>query len=487
MQNVINFSNKKYFWLFVSLHIIMWTVALSLTRNSIDTSGDTVENYAWGIGWQLGYFKHPPFTAYLVALWFKLLPNTNFYYILLSQILMGACFLAVFKINSNYLPPKLAVLSVVVLEFIPFFSFLDIKVNPNSVLITSLMWVALFAYRSVMENKLIDWLLLACLAAISLLTKYTAGVMLLSLFILMLLTKEGRKSLCGFKPYVSLALFLLIITPHIYWLFASDFMPLSYASKHLEEGWTQKLKVFGILFKFILFVLVPFFVLKFIAGIGSIKLPREYDFKSLFPWFITFVPIIIIVVIAFFLGSRVSSRWIKPFLSGMPLLFLLGSSSILFVDIGVARVKKIVIAYLLVVPSLYLIASVFSDSLSKKYQAPLQQVAVNLQNEWDKEFKTKMQYVTGSYLLANSTSFYAKDHPLSWLNFDYRISPWLTPHDIKQGGLAVICYSSDEKCIVKAKNIWPDISFKDMIIQPKRNLFNIQGDGEYKYAFIGLD
>ena len=38
---------------------------------------DMTEAWAWGKEFQLGYAKHPPFTAWLVGGWFAVMPRTD--------------------------------------------------------------------------------------------------------------------------------------------------------------------------------------------------------------------------------------------------------------------------------------------------------------------------------------------------------------------------------------------------------------------------
>jgi 4-amino-4-deoxy-L-arabinose transferase-like glycosyltransferase len=47
------------------------------------------EAWAWGKEFQLGYAKHPPFTAWLVGGWFAVMPRTDWSFYLLAALNAG--------------------------------------------------------------------------------------------------------------------------------------------------------------------------------------------------------------------------------------------------------------------------------------------------------------------------------------------------------------------------------------------------------------
>ncbi len=47
---------------------------------------DVLEAYAWGKEFQLGYYAHPPFWAWIAGAWFLVFPVNNAWFILLEAI-----------------------------------------------------------------------------------------------------------------------------------------------------------------------------------------------------------------------------------------------------------------------------------------------------------------------------------------------------------------------------------------------------------------
>ena len=63
--------NKKYLYkfylLFLSLHLIIWTLVPSLTNENLPL--DTIEALAWGSNIVLVFNKHPPFSDFAVEIY----------------------------------------------------------------------------------------------------------------------------------------------------------------------------------------------------------------------------------------------------------------------------------------------------------------------------------------------------------------------------------------------------------------------------------
>ena len=60
-------------------------------------------------------------------------------------------------------------------------------------------------------------------------TKYYSAILLFPLFLLLLREEKTRAYFKKPALYVGLLTFVLIITPHIFWLFQHDFLTIHYA------------------------------------------------------------------------------------------------------------------------------------------------------------------------------------------------------------------------------------------------------------------
>src|ERR1700736_1417673 len=62
---------------FVALHVVLWTVILTVLKTAQDVHFDVAEAYAWGQKFLLGYGKHPPLSGWVAGVWFMVFPAAD--------------------------------------------------------------------------------------------------------------------------------------------------------------------------------------------------------------------------------------------------------------------------------------------------------------------------------------------------------------------------------------------------------------------------
>ena len=67
-QNKMNISNL--FYIFVSAHLIVWTLIPAATNQNLPL--DTIEALAWGSNLDWGFNKHPPMSAFLAEMFYRI-------------------------------------------------------------------------------------------------------------------------------------------------------------------------------------------------------------------------------------------------------------------------------------------------------------------------------------------------------------------------------------------------------------------------------
>ena len=139
------------FW--IALHILVWTFYAMIGNGAADIHHDMAEAYAWGREFQLGYFKHPPFWAWVAGLWFAMAPRADWAFYLLSMVNAGLGLWAVWLIAGRLIANrKLRLCAVLLLELTPFYHFLGFKFNANTILLSLWPWATYFFLR-VLEDR----------------------------------------------------------------------------------------------------------------------------------------------------------------------------------------------------------------------------------------------------------------------------------------------------------------------------------------------
>ena len=93
---------KIYFYIFLTIHLILWTLIPSLTNNNLPL--DTIEALAWGSNLDWSFNKHPPMSAFMVEIFYSIFGSNDWAYYLLSQIFIIFSFFVFFNwfMGQNY-------------------------------------------------------------------------------------------------------------------------------------------------------------------------------------------------------------------------------------------------------------------------------------------------------------------------------------------------------------------------------------------------
>ncbi|MEE8541055.1 MAG: glycosyltransferase family 39 protein [Desulfobacterales bacterium] len=410
-----------------------------------------VENFAWGQEWQFGYHKHPPFFAWVTALWFKIFPNMDWAYFLLSQVNVIVGFIAIWFLARMFLSERQALIAVVLLELVPFYTFLSFKFNANAILLSLWPLTALFFCHAYSTRRFGPSLVFGILAALALLSKYYSFCLLAALFLISILCKERRQYYTSFSPYVSVVALLVIAAPHLFWLFSVDFLPFGYATSHIIHDPFLVIKKTGKFAVAQLLYLLPM-ALAFVAIVGERAIRRPQllnlkDSKRITIFGITFFPFLLTIGGALVLQVELSSVW------GLPIWFFIGASYLTFLRLELAtnhvrRALAIVFAFqLLIISASPLVALAIELSKKEVWTSPRKELAAYVSDMWHQRFGKPLRIVAGSKPYADSITFYSADHPSLFINFDFRISPWISPERLRAEGLAIVCLRADQHCL----------------------------------------
>ena len=446
-------KSSQTFYIFVAAHLLVWTVYSYVTQSNLDKWGDMAENFAWGQEWQLGYYKHPPLFSWITALWFKVFPTEDWAYFLLSQVNVIIGFVAIWFLAKIFLSDRHALIAVVLLELVPFYTFLAIKFNANSILLSLWPLTALFFCHAYTTRRFGPTLLFGILAALAILSKYYSFCLLAALFLISILCKERKQYYTSFSPYLSVLTLLLALVPHLVWLFRVDFLPVHFAASHIIN---DPFRIAIITAKFgvaqLLYLLPMAVAFVAIVGVHALRRPQRLnlnDSSRVTIFGLTFFPFVLTIGGALVLQVELSSVW------GLPIWFFIGASLLMFfgrdlVGNQVRRGLAIVFTFQLLVLSASPLVALGMELSKKEVRiSPRKELAAYVSNMWHQRFGKPLRIVAGSKPYADSITFYSADHPSLFIDFDFRISPWISPERLRAEGLAIVCLQVDQRCLAK--------------------------------------
>ena len=415
-------KEKKIFYLICLYHLIIWTIVPYFSNKNLPL--DVIEALAWGQDFDLGYNKHPPLSAWIPGLLFKIFGNKDWIYYLLSQVFIVISFIFLWELSSFFLNKKSHILlSILAIEGIAFYTFDTPQFNVNICQIPLWIGTVYFFFKSIKDNKITDWIFLGVFAALGFLTKYIFVYLLISLFfyLIFILTKKKR---INFKFLYTLLIFFLITAPHFKWLIQNDFTTLYYA---LKRGGLNEFNIYNHLLNPIKFlinqitILLPFLLLiYFLIKKIKIRLPLNNE-KFIFLLFSFLLPFLLILITSIITGSRIRTMWTIPFYSLIGIFFIF-----LYQDqINFKKIKNFIILliiFLIVSPILYSLRSIYSDSRTS-YEG--RKIASQIEREWKAISKDKISNVGFSEWYAGNLSYQLSNRPKVFLeeNNDFYKKP----------------------------------------------------------------
>ena len=410
--------NKKnllnIFYAFLIAHIIIWTLIPSLTNKNLPL--DTIEALAWGSNLDWGFDKHPPMSAFIAEFFYKVFGSQDWAYYLLSQIFVITTFYIVFLISNEILRNKnLSIFSVLSLVGIYFYNFTTPEFNVNICQLPFWALTVLYSWKIYNNKKLNlkDSILLGVFAVAGFLSKYLFIYLLISIFFLfvyLILIKKDRKF--DFKYLISIEVFLILLVPHIIWLFQNDFKTILYAFDRTGINQSGALDHFKFPILFLLKqvgILIPFILLVFLL-IQKFKYKFNFkDKKLIFLIFINLMPLLLIFLTSLISGSKIRTMWMTPF-------YLFMGTFIIYVlqkQIDFLKIKKFLVLFIalfLLSPLAYAYISLSKDN--KRTDYPGKEISQKVQKKWDNDFTGEINVVLGDEWVAGNLSYHLKSRPM---------------------------------------------------------------------------
>jgi 4-amino-4-deoxy-L-arabinose transferase-like glycosyltransferase len=405
-------KEKKIFYLLCLYHLIIWTLIPYFSNKNLPL--DVIEALAWGQDFELGYNKHPPLSAWIPGLLFKIFGNKDWIYYLLSQVFIVISFLFLWKLSSLFLKKKTQILlSILATEGIAFYTFDTPQFNVNICQIPLWIGTVYFFFKSIKDNKINDWIFLGVFSALGFLTKYIFAYLLISLFFYLIFISIKKKKI-NFNFLYTLLIFFLITAPHFQWLIQNDFTTIYYA---LKRGGLNEVSIYNHLlnpFKFLInqiTILLPFFLLiYFLIKRIKIKLPLNNE-KFTFLLFSFLLPFFLILITSTITGSRIRTMWMIPFYSLIGIFFIFLYQN----KINYKKLKNfniLLIIFLIISPALYSLRSIYLDSRTG-YEG--KKMALLIEKEWKTISKDNIFNVGFSEWYAGNLSYQLSNRPKVFL------------------------------------------------------------------------
>ena len=450
---IVNFARTRprdAFWLFVSVHVALWTLLPALAYTSPPL--DVVEGYGWGHEWQLGYIKHAPLPAWLLEAAYQATGGGVWTAYLLSQLCVAATLIAVWRLSEPMVGPMGALFAALALEGVVYFTVLTPEFNHNVLQMPLWAWASVHFHRALTRTGARYWLFLAAEVALLIYTKYSGALLILVFALIAVTTAQGRAALKTRWPYLSALLALLLALPHLIWLIQSDFATVAYAFDQQEAAsFAGRLFYSGKFLAAQLMDHAPLFLVAALATLSLrqpaaareplvVPLARQSRFDRVFVAWIALAPVLIATLMALFLGIRFRTVWGAPMFafSGLGLLLLAGETPVVRRPRACAL---LLIAYTLAIPVLHTAGQWVTPWLDRKPHRtiwPAETIAAAFSAAWTQQTGRPLAIVAGHSWLAGLIGLYGPDRPSVMAEASAALNPWIDVAAISANGALIV-------------------------------------------------
>ncbi len=429
------------FWTVALTQAAIWTLVPSLFYSA--PPGDVPLLLAIGREFVLGSYLGPPLAFWLGEIAFRLLGIFGLY--LLAQACIVTAYWAVFKLGSAIVGTRHAALGILLMIGITVFAVPSPDFGP-AVLAAPLWALALLHYwRAVGEGKRGAWFLLALFLGLLVLANYVGLILIVLMALFTLATARGRQALLDPEPWLAVALFAIVVFPHVAWLqtgyglIASGFDDsAAVAGKWLPGVWLCIALALSHLGVALLVLLASGWprqrrdVAPEILRVPVERLARGYVY------FFALGPAICAIAIAFVSARLGPLDRVAPLvvLSGLAVIVFAGDQVLLYRErlVSSAWAGLLIVPPALVVLSLSILPWTFAVDL--KIAQPANAEGRFFADNFQRRTGKPLSYVTGDIRLAPLVALVASSRPHVYFDWAPERSPWVSTTEIyKNGGM----------------------------------------------------
>ncbi len=429
------------------LHVFIWTLLPATLRYALPM--DSLEGAVWGQHLDWGYDRNPWMNAWLTHFALNLSQGQDWLVYLFSQLFVVAGLLAVYRLGRKWLLPLQALLAVIVLEVIQYYSLAAVDFNDNVIELGLWPLITLFFYRALMQQKIRDWIIVGIFSALALMTKYYAVIFLITLLLFLIVNKQARLSFKSAGLYISFIVFICLVLPHVIWLYQHEFITVQYAFNRVSDNQAFNLWQYIMpSLRFGLLQLINLAIALIVLSFVFIGLPRQMlieisEFDRSFILFTATGTFIITILLGLITGWQLHTLW------GMPLLSLAGLLAVTLLK-PVVTPKKLCQVLVPVVLIFAAYAIGYSYAMTKPNSDssgnfPAKNFAENIENIWQSRYQKPLAYVAGNRYLAGYVLHYGKEKPQVFIDWDPVKSPGIDIDQMKKSGAIFLWLESDGK------------------------------------------
>jgi len=375
--------------------------------------------------------------------------DSDLAYYALGQLSVLAAFAAVWGVMLRIATPAAAAVAVLIIDGLHFFNFTAPKFNHDVIQLPFWALAGLSFHGALRTGRLVHWAVLGIALGLAFWAKYFVIILGFPLAVFMLIDPRARRCLTTPGPYLAIAISLMIMAPHLVWLYENHWLPFSYAASRAKA-------TNGLLDHFThpaLFALAQLFWLlpAIIIALPLLRRPYERDATTADDYdrrilaLLAFGPAVTVIAASAISGRGLVSMW------GYPLWLFLGPWIVVTVSARIDRAGLVRVAGVWgTVTAIYALTFVAQYAVlphfDHRYRAvlfPGDRLAQEISARFHAQTGAPLAYVVGTMWLGGNIGHYSADHPRTLIDGDPRRAPWIDLGDFAASGSVVVWTAGD--------------------------------------------
>ena len=305
------------------------------------------------------------------------------------------------------------------------------------------------------EGGIRDAILLGCRHGLALLSKYYALILGATCFLAALQHPARTRYFRSASPYVSIAVAAALCAPHVWWLLSNGAPPVRYLGRVSGRGYGAVAFYAATAFvgapaqercwsAALVALTIPFGP-RSPGGPRGPRAPVHARFTVLA--FLALAPLLLTLLAAFALRTKISTNMLIGTFSLMPLLAIevARRDATWLRRISTRLAIGLSLGALAVSPAVAFGKAWLSrDSNDWEPRKELAEAATKF---WRETTGEPLAYVGGSFRYDNAVAFYSAERPHVFVRFDYFANQWVTPRALAEKGLLSVCVKTDAECL----------------------------------------
>ena len=432
-------------------YVAAWSAYGAIAKGSQDLHFDIGEMFAWSHQVGLSAPTHPPLGAWLVRIWFAVMPRQDWAFYLFAIVVATVALWIAWRLAGRYLAPDKRALGLALLTLLPFYNFHALKFNASSVLTPFWAATTWWFLKSFETRRPGSAALAGIGAGAAMLGKYWSIFLLAGLGLAALLDPRRAAYFRSPAPWITIAAGAAVLAPHLIYIATHGFTTVGFAfTSHATSLANAAIASLYFIASVLGYIAAPI-VLGALATAPSAAAIRD-TLAPVTPErrmaLIAFAaPLILAAATAIATRAQLDPLWSMSAMTLLPVVLL---SSPLVAVKRAAAVGVLALATvfpLVMVAASPVIAFVIHRQGVPNYASHYQLIAQAVEQAWRAQTDQPLRIVGGNRPVVDGSNFYFTGEPATFVLTEPARTPWVDRARIEREGIAIVCPAVETSCV----------------------------------------